>query len=81
MNIIITVSHAKAKGYESITEPFTPHEMWMMGRVIADLKRNHIEFAVVSTDQGLEVWRKGVVCQLTGRAVAKRREVMSKPKH
>ena len=54
----ITPKQAKSKGYEPLTDAYTPAEEYMMGGVLGDMKRGNIKHAIVKTSEGKEIWRK-----------------------
>jgi len=58
---IITPFKARELGLVSMCYPCNPKEYWILRNMIKDLVRSNIEYAVVKTDAGLEIWRTGNV--------------------
>jgi hypothetical protein len=54
----ITPAAAKALGMKPLTTAYDAAEQWMLDRLLADLKRNKIKFALVAVEAGVEVWRE-----------------------
>jgi hypothetical protein len=55
----ITSTEAMALGYRPMTTSYKiPNEQWMLDRVIEDMDRGQIKFALVTATGGGEVWRK-----------------------
>jgi len=52
---------ATSAGYRPLTTAYhLPQEQWMLSNVIRDMRHAGIDFAVVQTSSGVEVWRKGM---------------------
>lgn len=63
---VISRDSAMSKGMASITTPFSPSEMWMLPRFLADLRRGNILCSAVETPEGIEVWRTISGMRLSG---------------
>ncbi len=54
-----TRRQAERAGYRPLTTGFAlPGEQAMLDKVVADLNRGCIDFALIKGDNGIEVWRK-----------------------
>ena len=54
----MTRREASKAGYKAVTFPYEAGEDVQMKKVVADLERGGIEYAIVDADKGKEVWRK-----------------------
>lgn len=54
----MSAAEARARDYRPLTRPYRlPEEAWMLDRVVADMEQGGIEYAMVATASGPEVWR------------------------
>ena len=54
----LSAMEAKAAGYRPLTNPYKlPQEQPMLDRVLADMRRAHIDHVLVKMETGLAVWR------------------------
>ena len=52
-----TEYEATSHGFRPMTHPYFPAEEEMLKRVISDMQRGRIKFALVQVGLGVEVWR------------------------
>ena len=63
----ITIKEAEAANYKPLTFPYVAGEETMLGKVVADMERDNIDYKLVETtikvrdirQWGVEVWRRG----------------------
>jgi len=58
-SVAIEETAAKNYGYEKLTLPYKEQEVTLLQRVIKDM--HNVDFAIVNTRWGLEIWRKGMI--------------------
>jgi hypothetical protein len=54
----MTTAQAEKDGYKPITYAYGTAEQHMLDKVEADMKRGNVDFVLVETEEGKEVWRK-----------------------
>ncbi len=54
----MTEAQAEKSGYKPVTYAYDDTEQHMLDKVEADMKRAGIDFVLVETEKGKEVWRK-----------------------
>jgi len=53
----LTTQQAQEQGLRPLAGSYTESEGWMIENVLADMRRGQIDHAVVTTENGTEVWR------------------------
>lgn len=66
----ISKADAIALKMHSLTSPYSKSErkLGMMDRVIEDMERGNINYAVVRRPSGFEIWRTGIDSLINGKA-------------
>jgi hypothetical protein len=59
LNGVRMFSATEAEGYKQLTEPYEPHEKWMLANVVRDMAG--VDFILVREEGGTSVWRKGMI--------------------